>query len=152
LGSTAPGIEVVEIAPVFLEAVRRRQRVGVVAQVLLLLLLRGCRHARRHTKNGECKQRTSGMPGIGVFLQGGAMVCVVAEIEQELCDRRSAGPQIGRAARQLRRNHAGTHRIHPGKERVAPGGAARRFLLIPIDREAPSYQPLDLSLWQLAMR
>jgi hypothetical protein len=47
------GIEVIEIAPVLLEPVRRRQRCGVVAQVVLAELS-----------------------------------CVVAEIEQELSERR----------------------------------------------------------------
>ena len=82
-------VEVVEVAPVFLEAVRRRQGRGVVAQVVLAELAGG-----------------------------------VAEIEQELGERRSAGPQIGRAAGQLRRNHAGAQRIHAGEEGIAPGGAA----------------------------
>src|SRR6516162_7909296 len=54
---------VIEIAPVFLEAVRRRQRRGVVAQVVLA-----------------------------------EFAGVVAEIEQELGERRGARPQIGRAA------------------------------------------------------
>src|SRR5215831_18100724 len=49
---------------------------------------------------------------------------VVAEIEQEFGDRRGAGPQIRRTARQLRRDHAGAQRIHPGKEGVAAGRAA----------------------------
>ena len=57
-------VEVIEVAPVFLEAVRRRQRRGVVAQMVLAEL-----------------------------------AGVVAEIEQELGERRRAGPQIGRAAR-----------------------------------------------------
>ena len=82
-------VEVVEVAPVFLEAVRRRQRRGVVAQVVLAEL-----------------------------------AGVVAEIEQELGERRRAGPQIGRAAGQLRRDHAGAQRMHAGEEGIAPGGAA----------------------------
>ena len=82
-------VEVIEIAPEFLEAVRRRQRRGVVAQMVLAEL-----------------------------------AGVVAEIEQELGERRGAGPQIGRAAGQLRRDHAGAQRIHAGEEGVAPGGAA----------------------------
>ena len=82
-------VEVIEVAPVFLEAVRGRQRVGVVAQVVLAEL-----------------------------------AGVVAEIEQELGERRGAGPQVGRAARQLRRDHAGAQRIHAGEEGIAPGGAA----------------------------
>ena len=82
-------VEVVEIAPELLEAVRRRQRVGVVAQMVLAEL-------------------------------AGA----VAEIVQELGHRRRAGPQVARAARQLRRDHAGAQGMHAGEEGVAPGGAA----------------------------
>ena len=69
-------IEVIEVAPEFLEAVRGRQRVGVVAEMVLAEL-----------------------------------AGVVAEIEQELGERRRAGPQIGRAAGQLRRDHAGAQRM-----------------------------------------
>ena len=49
---------------------------------------------------------------------------VVAKVEQELGERRRAGPQIGRAAGQLRRDHAGAQRVHAGEEGIAPGGAA----------------------------
>ena len=83
------GVKVVEVAPELLEAVRGRQRVGVVAQVVLAEL-----------------------------------AGVVAEIAQELGDRRRSGPQVGRAAWQLRRDHAGAQRMHAGEEGVAPGGAA----------------------------
>ena len=48
----------------------------------------------------------------------------VAEIEQELGERRRAGSQVGRAARQLRRDHARAQRVHAGEEGVAPGRAA----------------------------
>ena len=48
----------------------------------------------------------------------------VAEIVQELGERWSAGPQVGRTARQLRRDHACAQRSHAGEECVAPGGAA----------------------------
>ena len=82
-------VEVVQVAPVFLEAVRGRQRVGVVAEMVLAEL-----------------------------------AGVVAEIEQELGERRRAGPQIGRAAGQLRRDHAGAQRMHAGEEGVAAGRAA----------------------------
>ena len=82
-------VEVVQVAPELVEAVRRRQRVGVVAQVVLAEL-----------------------------------AGVVAEIPQEPRDRRRAGPQVGRAARQLRRDHARAQRIHAGEEGVAPGRAA----------------------------
>src|SRR5262249_6932763 len=75
------GVEVIEIAQVFLKAVRGGQRRGVVAQVILAEL-----------------------------------AGVVAEIEQELGERRGAGPQIGRAARELRWDHAGSQRIHAGEE------------------------------------
>ena len=82
-------VEVVEVAPELLEAVRGRQRVGVVAEVVLAEL-----------------------------------AGVVAEVVQELGERRRAGPQVGRAARQLRRDHAGAQRVHAGEEGVATGGAA----------------------------
>ena len=82
-------IEVIQVAPEFLEAVRGRQRVGVVAEMVLAEL-----------------------------------AGVVAEIEQEFGERRSAGPQIGRAAGQLRGDHAGAQRIHAGEEGIAPGRAA----------------------------
>jgi hypothetical protein len=49
---------------------------------------------------------------------------VVAEIKQKLGERWGAGPQVGRTARQLRRDHAGAHRIHAGEEGIAPGRAA----------------------------
>ena len=58
----------------------------------------------------------------------------VAEIEQELGERRSAGPQIGRAAGQLRRDHAGAQRIHAGEEGIAPGGAALHGDVVHEDR------------------
>jgi hypothetical protein len=80
---------VVKVAPVFLEAVRRRQSLSVVAEVVLAKL-----------------------------------AGVVTEIEQELGERRGAGSQIGRAAWQLRRDHAGAQRVHASEEGVAPGGAA----------------------------
>ena len=48
----------------------------------------------------------------------------IAEIAQELGQRRRAGPQIGRAARQLGRDHAGAQRIHADEEGVAARGAA----------------------------
>ena len=79
----------IEIAPEFLEAVRGRQRIGVIAEVVLAEL-----------------------------------AGVVAEVEQELGERRRAGPQVGRAARQLRRDHAGAQRVHAGEEGVAPRRAA----------------------------
>ena len=85
------GVEVIEVAPEFLEAVRGRQRVGMVAEVVLAEL-----------------------------------AGIVAEIEQELGERRGAGPQIRRAAGELRRDHAGAQRMHAGEE----GVAARRAALL----------------------
>ena len=82
-------VEVIEVAPEFLEAVRGRQRVGVVAEMVLAEL-----------------------------------AGVVAEIVQEPGERRRAGPQVGRAAGKLRRDHAGAQRMHAGEEGVAPGRAA----------------------------
>ena len=92
-------VEVIEIAPEFLEAVRGRQRVGVVAEVVLAEL-----------------------------------AGVVAEIEQELGERRRAGPQIGRAAGQLRRDHARAQRMHAGEEGIAPGRAALLGIVVHEDR------------------
>src|SRR5205085_7418935 len=85
--------------PIFLEAVRRRQRLGVVAQVVLAEL-----------------------------------AGVVAEIEQELGKGRCTWPQVGWAARKLRRDHASAQRIHARKEGVAPGGAALHGNVVHEDR------------------
>ena len=93
------GVEVIQVAPVFLEAVCRRQGIGVIAQVVLAELAGG-----------------------------------VAEIVQELRERRGAGPQVGRAARELRRDHAGAQRIHAGEEGIAPGGAALHSDIVHEDR------------------
>ena len=82
-------VEVIEVAPELVEAVRRRQRVGVVAEMVLAEL-----------------------------------AGVVAEVPQEPRERRGAGPQVGRAARQLRRDHAGAQWMHAGEEGVSAGGAA----------------------------
>ena len=82
-------VEVIEIAPEFVEAVRGRQSIRVVTEVVLAEL-----------------------------------AGVVAEIAQEPCERRSAGPQIGWAARELRRDHAGAQRMHAGEEGIAPRRAA----------------------------
>ena len=92
-------VEVVQVAPELLEAVRGRQRVGVIAEMVLAEL-----------------------------------AGVVAEIEQELGDRRRAGTQIGRAAGQLRRDHAGAQRMHAGEEGVAAGGAALLGIVVREDR------------------
>jgi hypothetical protein len=78
---------------------RGRQRLGVVAQVVLAEL-----------------------------------AGVVAEIEQELGERRRAGPQVGRAARELRRDHAGAQRMHPGEEGIAAGRATLLGVVVHEDR------------------
>src|SRR5215813_10379215 len=49
---------------------------------------------------------------------------VVAEIKQELGNRRGAGSQIRRAPGKLRRDHTSAERIHAGEEHVAPRRAA----------------------------
>ena len=59
---------------------------------------------------------------------------VVAEIEQELGERRGARPQIGRAAWKLGRNHAGAQRMHAREEGVAPCGAALLGIIMREDR------------------
>ena len=51
------------------------------------------------------------------------------------CDQREWHPQAG---------HPG--RLGRPQSSISSLRFSRRFLLIPIDREAPSYQPLDLSL------
>jgi hypothetical protein len=90
---------VIQVAPEFLEAVRGRQRVGVIAEMVLAEL-----------------------------------TGVVAEIKQEFGKRRGAGPQIGRAAGQLRRNHAGAQRMHAGEERVPACGATLLGIVMREDR------------------
>src|SRR5947207_3433909 len=92
-------IQVVQIAPELVEAVGRRQRLGVVAQVVLAEL-----------------------------------AGVVAEVAQEPGERRRPGPQVGRAAGQLRRDHAGAQRVHAGEETVAPRGAALLRVVVHEDR------------------
>jgi hypothetical protein len=44
----------------------------------------------------------------------------VVKISQEPRERRRAGSQVGRAAGELRWNHAGAQRMHSGEEGVAP--------------------------------
>src|SRR5262249_54297515 len=58
----------------------------------------------------------------------------VAEVAQEHRERWRAGPQVGRAARQLRRHHAGAHRVHAGEEGIAPRGAALHGDIVHEDR------------------
>ena len=89
------GIEVIQIAPEFLEAVGGRQRVGVIAEMVLAEL-----------------------------------AGVVAEIEQEFGERWGAGPQIGRAAGQLWRDHAGAQRVHAGEEGIAACSAALLSVIV----------------------
>ena len=82
-------IQVVEVAPILLEAVRCWQRLGVVAQVVFTELTR-----------------------------------IVTEVQQKPGQRRSSRFQVGRAARQLRGDHARAQRIHAGEECIASGRAA----------------------------
>ena len=67
-----------------------------------------------------------GWQGISVVAQMvlAELAGVVAEIEQELGDRRGAGPQIRRATGELRRDHAGAQRMHAGEEGVTTRRAA----------------------------
>ncbi len=67
---TLHGIEVVEVTPVFEETVRRRERLRVIAKMVLTEL-----------------------------------AGVVAEVEQDLGERRGAGLQVRGAAWKLGRNH-----------------------------------------------
>ena len=83
------GVEVIEVAPELLEAVRRRQGFGVIAEMVLAELAGG-----------------------------------VAEIVQELGERRACRAAGRTGCRQLRRDHAGAQRMHAGEEGVAPRRAA----------------------------
>src|SRR5438034_5962359 len=47
----------------------------------------------------------------------------VAQIVEERGESGRPGPQVGRAARELRRDHARTQRIHAREEGIAPGRA-----------------------------
>jgi len=58
----------------------------------------------------------------------------VTEIAQEHCERWSAGTQVARTTRQLRRNHASAKRMHAGKESIAPGGATLLGIISHEDR------------------
>ena len=82
-------VEVIEVAPEFLEAMRGRQGVGVIAEMVLAELAGG-----------------------------------VAEIMQELGERRCSRSQIGDAAGKLRRDHAGAQGMHAGEEGVPSRRAA----------------------------
>src|SRR4029078_11258430 len=59
---------------------------------------------------------------------------IVSEVEQELGERRSAGPQIRRAAGELRRDQAGVPRISAGEEGIAAGRAALLGVICHEDR------------------
>src|SRR5262249_57053476 len=74
-------IQVIQVAPELLEAMRGRQRVGVVTEMVLAEL-----------------------------------AGVVAEVHQELGECRRAGPQVGRATGELRRE-----RFRP-RRRYSAGG------------------------------
>src|SRR5262249_19893685 len=68
-----------------------------------------------------------------------------------------SGPQIGRAARKLRRDHAGAQRMHAGEKGITPRRAAllgivvgklRAFLSVAVDvRRFPDHQALVIDAW-----
>src|SRR5262249_61030050 len=58
----------------------------------------------------------------------------VTEIDQELGERGSAWPQIGRTAGQLGRDHTSAQRIHAGKKGIASGGATLHGHIVHEDR------------------
>src|SRR5262245_10543160 len=82
---------------------------------------------------------------------------VVAEVDQELGECRRAGPQVGRATGELRRDHPRTQRVHASEERVTPGSAAllgvvghelRAFLPDLVDvRRFAVHQSLMIDAW-----
>ena len=74
----------------------------------------------------ELVEAVGGRQRVGVVAQVvfAELAGVVAEVAQEPRERRRAGPQVGRAAGQLRRDHARAQRVHAGEEGVAPGRAA----------------------------
>src|SRR5213596_4277963 len=66
----------------------------------------------------------------------------VAQIVEERGESGRPGPQVGWAARELRRDHARAQRIHAREEGIAPGGATllsvvghhdRAFIRNPVD-------------------
>ena len=80
----------------------------------------------------ELLEAVGGRQGIGMVAQ---MVLAelaggVAQIEQELGERRRAGSQIRNGARQLRQDHARAVRMHSGEEGAAPGRAARLGVVV----------------------
>src|SRR5262249_53231675 len=70
-------------------------------------------------------------------------------------ERRRAGPQVGWATGQLRRDHAGAQRVHSGEEGITPRRAAllgivvgelRAFLPDAVDiRRFPDHQALPVA-------
>ncbi len=58
----------------------------------------------------------------------------VTEIQQELGERRGSRSQVGRAARQLRRDHTRAQRIHAGEEGISSGRAALHGNIVHEDR------------------
>ncbi len=54
----------------------------------------------------------------------------IAEIQQELGERRRARAQIRNGARQLRQDHTRAIGMHSGKEGAAPGRAARLGVVV----------------------
>src|SRR5712692_4366983 len=68
----------------------------------------------------------------------------VAEVQQELGEARRAGPQVGRAARQLRRDHARAQRLHASDEGVAP---SRATLLGVVVHELAAFLGDTVDIW-----
>ena len=71
----------------------------------------------------------------------------VAKISQKPCQRRRAGPQVGRATGQLRRDHAGAQRMHAGEKGIAACGAA---LLGIVMREDRAFIADAVDVWRFA--
>src|SRR4029450_2663015 len=70
----------------------------------------------------------------------------VAQIVEERGERRGPGSQVGRAARELRGNHARAQRIHAREEGVAPGGAT---LLSVIGHEFRAFFRDPVDVWRI---
>src|SRR5260370_18528053 len=69
----------------------------------------------------------------------------VAQIVEERGERWCAGAEVGWAARELRRDHAGAQGIHAREEGVAPGGAA---LLSVIGHEHRAFVRNPVDVWR----
>src|SRR5215469_15624919 len=72
----------------------------------------------------------------------------VSLVVQELGQCGSAGPQVRRAARQLRRDHTRAQRIHAGEESVSSGGAALHGVVV---HEDPALVPDPVNIGGLSV-